>query len=118
MIQRTRKAIFKFNQSVIGVCDATNETIDSLTDVKCDLAIKLKTLPEQIDVEFEDEYRDFSSLSVCPDGKLIQMNSQYLNSEIKSIGWIDWVDEKTDRGINTILDYIKKGSIDSIIKFK
>ncbi len=117
MIKRIRKAIFKINDEVIGTLDASVEKIDDITDVKCELAIQHKVVPEDIEVVYKEDYIEFGDLYITPSGKLCFDNAFWNPEEVVGFSMVTWVNEKTEEGINTILDYIKLKKFDELVNF-
>lgn len=117
MIRRIKKAIFKINDEVIGTLDASTEKIDEIIDVKCELAIQHKVIPEDIEVVYKEDYIEFGDLYITPTGKLCFDNSFWNPEEVVGFSMVSWVNEKTDEGINTILDYIKMKKFDELVNF-
>lgn len=117
MIKRIKKAIFKINDEVIGVLDASTEKIDEIIEVKCELAIQHKVVPEDIEVVYKEDYVEFGDLYITSTGKLCFDNSFWNPEEVVGFSLVNWVNDKTEEGINTILDYIKLKKFDELVNF-
>ena len=113
-----KKVIFKLKNEVIGCVDASIETLDEIDNLRCVIAQEYNVSPNEIEAEFIVEPIDPLDLGVTvvtPKGVFCQTTG-YTNNVISGVDFT--VDEKTDEGFQTVLDYIKIKKVDEILFFK
>lgn len=117
MYKVVKQAIFKIDNSIIGTYDATNHTIDKIIDMKCEMAIEHKVIPEDIEVEYKEDVIELGDTYITPSNKWCFDNPFWVPEHINSLSLIHWVNEKTEEGRNSIIDFISLRIFDELVIF-
>lgn len=111
--------IFKVGFEVLASLEVDNQTIFDIEKFKYMLAIYNNVSLDSIDVSFQQkEVRETLGESfISVTGKLCFHNDRWDAEIIEGFSFVDWLDLKTEEGINTIIDYKFLNKEDELVKF-
>ena len=111
--------IFKIGFEVVASLEMEDQTIFDTENFKCILAVQYNVSPDDIDVHFEvaEVKQELGDLFISITGKLCFYNDFWNVEIVEGLSYVDWLDLKTEEGINTLSDYKFLDKAHELVKF-